>query len=610
MDKIKVPKIAVTAESDNDNDTLKLLSIEETHTDIEDLDVAKTTKTKLKSRLKIKLSNDGYVTDAEDLEFSGAEEEEEFKIPSLPFPDNYFNLDGGTVEEIQENDLTSRKIVSHVKSSGEIRNTHLTIDSSDDRATDIEEYYTESEIEEKSASIVNFETYELDSGVQEKASEKLVDGIGSDIKKSKPRRRRRRNKKNITESPSDEGDDVNETASVKTLTVPAANTESVTDTEDIDVEERNINVVLTTAIEEDLKEQEKTDSESLNSNTDLNEKIRFDEEALDMPCFEKNFSATKCVRDSGGADSDWKEFMKIGETDKSQTLGVSNLPTDEEVLSDFDCYSEHSRAPSPNLQMFDEAVVCYSERSKERNYFQKTSYLSDSEEVVIAGDDKPNRKLHSLRAPAVEEDCHTEVEDLDADNTAKPLVKTARKLSTTDVENMEFSDEEQPVKTFQTRKDLQAAHFRKRKILEKRAPAEVTETEDLEASGEEIVTLSRAETATPTNVHLDLDSMSSSKVHSEHMKKIDLTTPEEQLYIKGGGIEEVRTDLEDLSVSEDDIDLRGHKRLSVDLDEDKITVTVKQINSDISLKWKNYTVKFGIAEAEGNDKQHVLIICL
>lgn len=577
---VKVPKIAVTVESD-DNDTQKLLSIEETHTDVEDLGFPISNKTKPKSRLKIKISNSGYVTDTEDLEMSGGEEE--FKIPLSSLPDDLFDLDGGLVEEVQKNDLTSGKVVCRVI------NRSLAVDDVDDGVTDVEECYTESELEDKEVLTVNMESYELESSVR--VSEKVIaDDHESDLKKSKSRRRRRRrNKQNSAMSPSDDDDDTGVTTSFKTLAVPSADKENLTDVEDIEITENRMKSTHHLILEEELKEQERTDIENFESDTDVKQDISFDEKDIDDLVLEKNFSATRCTK-TVESEPDWKESVKFEESENSHLVQVDDLGTDDESLSDFDCCYQQNRAPSPNLQLSEQAIVFYKERSKESDYLQKTSYISDTEEVVIAGDVKP-----SLQPPKVEDDCLTETEDLDVDAT----VKTRKKLSVSSVENIEFSDDEETSKEVENRNDQEAANYRKKKLIEKRS-AVATDVEDLDASCDEAVTFSRAETATPVHIHHDLDSMCSSKVRSEHMKKVNLNTSEEQFYTKGGGCEEARTDLEDLSVSEEDNGSCRRKRFSVDLVEDRITVTVKQMSSDVPMKWKNYTVKFGITGGEGN----------
>lgn len=581
---MNVPKIAVTVEND-DNNTQKSLPIEETHTDVEDLDVTVPNKFKPKSRLKIKISNDGYVTDMEDLEIS---EVEEFQIPSTPLPDGLFDLDGGSVEEVQHTDIKTGKMIYK---KGTIQRA-LAANFAEDGPTDLEDYCTESEPEEKDFSVVDTEPYEFESSVKEFVSEKIVeDSQESVTKKSKSRRRKKRNKQNAMLSPSDDGSDA-------VLSIPLENTESITDIEDIEVSVKSKASQL--IFEDELKEQGNTDTESLESDTELKEETAFDETIVDSLNFEKNLNA--CTKKFQGDQSDWTETIKIGEREKLDLLKCKDLPTDEEILSDFDSYETQNRSLTPHLQFSEESIVLSRESTRGSDYLQKISYISDTEEVVIAGDVKS-----LLQSPNLEDDCHTEIEELDTDSSAKRPIKFKKRSSVTDVENIEMSDndldeEEGSSRKFQPRTNREMAKFRKKQLIEKsHLDLAATDVENFEISDEELPTLSRTETATPSEVHRDLDSMCSSRVHSEHKKKIDLSTPEEQLHIKGGEFEEARTDLEDVSVSEEDSKTSRCKGLSVDLAEDKITVTVQQMNNDVSLKWKNYTVKFGIMGGEGKN---------
>lgn len=592
---IMVPKIAITTESD-DNETQKPFAVEESHTDIEDLGFENSGKSKPKSRLKIKIVNNGYVTDTEDLELSGAEEE--YKIPSSPLPDNVFDLESNLVEEMQHADITSGKVVFQKK----MKYPGLVSKVNDDRITDIEDCCTENELDEDNTPVPTFSAklWELDSNSQEQITENIIvpdDEQGTKKAKSSRRRRRRGKYNNFSPSHSDNGS----TISDNTLFVASDNLESTTDVEDIYInEKKKTTQVPTKFLEEELKEQEKTDTESLQSDTDLKEDYNFDENVTDVLYFEKNCNATTCIMKDECGESKWKEIIKCGKAEETHSFGANNVVTDEEALSDFDCYHQHNRSVSPNLHLFEEAVVCCKERTKESDYLEKTNYVSDSEEVVIAGDEK-----RSLSLPKIEDDCLTEVEDIDVNTPriSRP-VKLRRQLFTPAKKNLDFSDDEDSSKQSYTRQDQQATNFHRKKLIE---CDNTTDLEDLEASGDDL-NVSRAETATPTSVHYNLDSICSSKVHSEHLKKIDLSTPEEQLYVKGGKFDEIRTDHEDLSVSEEDIDMSRRKRLSVDLAEDKITVTVKQSSSDISLKWNNCTVQLGFAGIQG--KGQTLVLCL
>ncbi|CAG2059801.1 unnamed protein product, partial [Timema podura] len=93
-----------------------------------------------------------------------------------------------------------------------------------------------------------------------------------------------------------------------------------------------------------------------------------------------------------------------------------------------------------------------------------------------------------------------------------------------------------------------------------------TDTEDLLASADEDVdvTYSRAETATPMELGLDIDEGSLSIVHVMQTRKFDLDAPKEAIHIKGYvEIREANTDIEDLGFSEEE----SHNQCSEALEE-------------------------------------------
>lgn len=573
----KVPQIAITTESD-DNGSQKHLSVEDVHTDIEELGIEKSKKNCRKSRLKIKVANDGYATDIEDLEFSSADEE--YKISPSPLPDNFFDLSGGVVEEIRQSDMTSRKSVLQE----EIRSYELSMDNLDEGTTDIEDCSSEQENDEKEIDTYYFELHDFEHSYQEQVSEQVVANVNSTIFKKQKSRRQKHSHQILSDVDNNESD----IACNRTVISPSVNIETLTDVEDISLTEEKSDILSMTILKNDLK-QEKTDTESLESDTDLREKTQIDDDAINSLYFEKNFCAIQCTNKTEDEVYNWKEFVKVGETGKYDLMETDNLLTDEEALSDFDYYEQQNRAPTPNIQFFEAAVLCYKDRTKESNYLKNFSYVSDSEEVVVAGDTNLTALL-----PKLEDDCCTEVEDIDVENATDNIsFKHTSKHFTTGRENFEISDNEY------SKIEEQVTNLHRKKMVHQNVETKTTETEDVETSGEETLILSTAKRETPVKIHYDLDSMCSSKLHSEHLKKAILNTAEEQLHIKSGGLEEVCTDVEELSIPEADNKIY-RKRLSVDLAEDKIIVTVKKMTSDVSLNWNNYTVKLGINSGEGN----------
>lgn len=482
---MKPPKIAVFPEN-NDDDSQKSLILDETHTDIEDFDT--TRRVNSKSRLKIKVTTDGYITDMEDLEISDGEEQE-YKIPSnTSVLDRFLDLDDGLIEEVQEANgkmVSEKMIKSH--------NLNVVVDD-DDLTTDIEDCYTDNEIEDDITPVINsLEACGVEYKFDEYISEKNVNNECAVIEQ-KPKRKRKRNRQKRIDT-SDDDDNVEN----NTLAPSATKIDDLTDIEDVVID--NNNTYLT------FPDEDKTDVESLISVNDLMESLKFDDQAADELFLEKKFTATQCAVKTNNELLDWKEFIKIGAKDSVKPFLGIDLPTDEESLTDFDDYQETNRVPTPNLQMFEETVECHKEKAVNRSLLKKVDYISDSEEVVIAGDQK-----NILLTPKLDEDCLTEVEDFVDDG-----VRAKKKF--------------------------------------------VTTSKIVESSDDENITFSRAPTATLQQIR------------------------------------NVQTDFED-----DEDSQICRKRLSVDLAEDKIVLTVKH---DVSLKKQNYTVKFGITSDEGK----LLFIC-
>lgn len=72
----------------------------------------------------------------------------------------------------------------------------------------------------------------------------------------------------------------------------------------------------------------------------------------------------------------------------------------------------------------------------------------------------------------------------------------------------------------------------------------LTDSEDmLTSADEDVFGLSRAETATPSQIHSELEQVSASKVYTETSRKFD---DEGVMYLKGGGYSERHTDVEEL----------------------------------------------------------------
>lgn len=172
-----IPKINITQETEDidDDDDQNYLSLGEALTDIEDLDDDSTTKTnsvKRKSKLKIKLVEDGYTTEYEDVQASDNEDDYEKIVKHKnPISIDDLDLDGGVFEESYKStniDDTTNKMKSRKK----LKTQSSVIESFDhknpefkvvENKSDEEEFDTESEISSTEAE--NIDTYEIDQSV-------------------------------------------------------------------------------------------------------------------------------------------------------------------------------------------------------------------------------------------------------------------------------------------------------------------------------------------------------------------------------------------------------------------------------------------------------------
>lgn len=394
-----------------------------------------------------------------------------------------------------------------------------------------------------------------------------------------------------------------------------------------------------------------------------------DDENMDMPrkkslskskpesrkpriCATQQYMSSKKYNNNKKCNAKLPKFNKTTNTKQSSTVirqierKLENLcvaiaevvPTDEEMMSSDaeDTYeTPFKRQATPDLPRYEGGTV----RAKESFTIQKNGMLlvnteqdpiTDTEELEFVNkEDRQKRKLcnkQALFVPQKEIEAETETEELYPSDKEHPMsnLKTNKNAnqvySGTETEHVFTSDDEDNcfIKTpFHSESDNEtvinkATHKNKHFLslsndYSKSVTPTCTDIDELEASSnEENPTIQRA---TPEGVYKALNNVSRSKVHTEQSKKIDLTTPSERLYIKGEIIEDLHTEQEDVTAtdSESVSSFKGHRRFSVDLTDDKITITVTQTHCGSYTKWRNCSFCFG-SYGKGKIRAKALVI--
>lgn len=560
----EVPKIAITAESDDSDHHITLLSAE-CFTDVEDLDVANLSRSRSKSKLKIKVRNDGYMTDCEDMELS--DNEEDSLSDAVPAPQSQFVLNEYVSEEVCHANMGDGKITAKFNVI-EKSNDKTLLQKTKHCITDVENYSTENELCSQDAPSADWNLRDNECDVQEHILEKLTQNNREIKIRSKPKRRMNKHKQNTCSTNiSSENSDTE--INCVLLKAGTENVECPTDTELLNFTGEYYQN------NEKRKRQNETDTESIESNTDyrdLSSSKTNDEIDLDFLHFDNNFSVTKFDKDENEKIV-WKERVDLKGAEKRHTLNTKNFSTDEESFSDFDCSYYQFRARTPNFHAFEESVTRDAEKKLESDCFRKNTYHSDSELIVMDGEENLNR-LSVVQSSATEGGYHTETEDLEVE-TNKKTSAIKETVATTDIENI-CDDDGSEINSL------------RRKSLRRKPQEIVTDMKVPNYSGEVSHTLSRAATGTPFRIHQDLDSSSSSRVRTETFKKLDLDTAMQQLHVR---------DIEDISTSDEGRQPYHNQRFSVNLANNKITLKLREANPDV--KWDNYILQLNIYGGKG-----------
>lgn len=244
--------------------------------------------------------------------------------------------------------------------------------------------------------------------------------------------------------------------------------------------------------------------------------------------------------------------------------------------------------------------------------------LSDEyNEETLAGLNQ--RHVQTLNPLNANQDSKTDIEDIDiseteADNLClfekRPLSVTPDIMKEMDMETIILKEGDGPFPSDIREKLLSGSSMMPIiSLLEAKSSnfdiqhAMYTDTEDLVTSADEEPTYSRAETATPLEMTLDMDEHLSSVVHVQHTRKFDIESPHEAIHVKGSiHIHESNTDVEDIGFSEEEHNFeRIEDSISVTDTEKEVCVCVSSTSSEdnavcvcvgknqaeLSMVWKN-----------------------
>lgn len=185
---------------------------------------------------------------------------------------------------------------------------------------------------------------------------------------------------------------------------------------------------------------------------------------------------------------------------------------------------------------------------------EETALLTDTEDIYL---NEGNAEANYL-IPRQSNDGVTDIENLsdssedDKDAETRPLSYTPQHMREIEGETVVAKEGAGPF----TKEERISVNLHKKELQQIAVSPTNTDTEEMVASADEDnINYSRAETATPNQVHQEFDGISSSKVHVEILNKFDADVSSEIMYLKGGGYTERNTDVEDISDVEQEIEI-------------------------------------------------------
>lgn len=241
-----------------------------------------------------------------------------------------------------------------------------------------------------------------------------------------------------------------------------------------------------------------------------------------------------------------------------------------EVLTDTESMTLQSTNPSP------------------RKYFLNIQNKTDIEDLFESDKERPisRNSIYSLTSVG-NIDILTDVENISDDGYLKE-VEQFRARSNTPIHMKEMSGETIFVKEGNgpfTQEDRLKVNRTIPKPTSYKTTPMYTDSEDMVVSNDEEINI--PEIVIPIDISRELETMMYSKVHSHNTKKINLDAPEEMLYSKRGSIRDNVTDIEDMTVSDEETPSHD------------IVITIKKSKSSVSLNWNDCSVSFGFRDVKG-----------
>lgn len=269
--------------------------------------------------------------------------------------------------------------------------------------------------------------------------------------------------------------------------------------------------------------------------------------------------------------------LKVGHADNDSVTDT------EELILD----NKEKRRRAPKFKYLHEKSLGL---KKELVISAETALLTDTEDIYLS---EGNARETNYLAPRQVNDGATDIENLvdssddDKDVGGRPLSCTPQHMREMGGETVVAKEGAGPF----SKEERISVNLRKKEIKQFAVSPTNTDTEEMVTSADEdVVNYSRAETATPNQVHQEFDGMSSSKVHAEILNKFDGDASSEVMYLKGGGYTERNTDVEYISDEEQEIEINYNDMIL----EDYIFIGCGE--KQVSLNYRDGLVSFGIGK--------------
>jgi hypothetical protein len=584
-----IPQIAISSESNERNSSTT--NIDDALTDVEDLDEGDSNR--IKSNLKIKFIDDGATTDLEDLEASDTENDPKIQTVSL----EDLPLDPCNVEEAVFGNLGKLSQSLKIKDGDS--------SSPDEGLTDAENFLTDEEPDfgKTPDADVNFDDYHSDyvnissefkQNVMSLAFpvldvDELTDfeSLGSDNERERlaTKAKTKRRKTRGCYKSRDTNDDHKTTRCLfkmkKSLSHPVCldsqnglvGFESDGDAEDKQllqfplcktVAKKERNVLTDTEEIEDFKcnvigveEKQKfveakvdsthneTDAESVEGEIETEPEVG----EIDLPPPVR----TLIVLHEAKTLVPTTKILPLNETTVGglqieEDVGVtdSELVDDEGELLNVEIYK---RGPTPEICDYENSSVVHGENQIEVLQQTILEPVTDTEDLAFGDRSKRSKKLKTktLQVVSANEPPTTDTEDFYMSDSNKSPLKKRNVVGFRECFIDFFMNDTNEVIISSKGSDGTSVTQNRLDVAKSKSATtspDLTDVEDLAASADEDV---RSKTATPSEFYKDFDQQGLARVHIETTKKINLDSPNEIMYLKGGSYHQNHTDVEVMS---------------------------------------------------------------